>query len=230
MSRRERVDPLGSRRHRSRRRRCSPRPAGSDRPSSRRRSPSSTSPLLLAPTRRRPCRPRGPTDRPSFGQTPVAPVDELPPIRYCAMTVVPASAAASAPFWVSRCWAITLPPSMTMPTPMIRARRPRRRSPGLGRARRRPAMVWHRTRFSSTVREWGGGGFVQARSTGSWSSTTRHRPDQLADDGRQGLVGPGDLDDRDAADRRPGCTPPRVGQSRYLMSTSAGLMLSTMPD
>ena len=37
------------------------------------------------------------------GQIPVAPVAEVPPIRYCAMTTVPASEAASAPFWVPRC-------------------------------------------------------------------------------------------------------------------------------
>src|SRR4051794_30165286 len=46
-------------------------------------------------------------------------------MRNCATTTVPAWAAASLPFCVSRCWAITFPPSTTTAVPAISAKKAR---------------------------------------------------------------------------------------------------------
>ena len=53
-----------------------------------------------------------------------SPVLEFPAIRYWAMTTVPASGTASAPFCVARCCARAFPPSTTTATPPMIAIRP----------------------------------------------------------------------------------------------------------
>src|SRR3974390_1831955 len=57
------------------------------------------------------------------GHVPAIAIVGLPPIRYSATMVVPASAAASAAAWLLRCCAIALPPSTTRATKAIRAMR-----------------------------------------------------------------------------------------------------------